>query len=135
MGTDEQGNPACVICAGISDYKIQEVEFDFTGRMARCHCGNKEPSGPHLAFLQIGGDYQSVPEELRQRKLNAHKVFTKKMDEKVSCTVGDLYHARQFLKNRVDEANRLWKTFSNLEAECKSAATGDSYYCGCDGWD
>jgi len=135
MATDDKGNPACGICAGSSEYKITEVEFDFTGRKAQCHCGRITDSSPNLAFLQIGGCLSSVPQEWQEKRKLAHQEFSRKMDEKVTCTVGDIYHARAFLKRKVEEATKLWNDFKKMEAICKDRATMDSYYCGCDGWD
>jgi len=57
-GEDENGNPVCVICAGITpDAKIVADTPNLEGRTARCtYCGREAPSSTNLAFFEYRPD-------------------------------------------------------------------------------
>ena len=51
---EEAFRPSCAIC---SCFEVADTTPDFTGRLARCGCGNTQPSTDHdhLAFFEYRG--------------------------------------------------------------------------------
>jgi hypothetical protein len=53
QATDEEGNPVCAICIGITPGARIPVEPPkLEGREAVCMCGNRKPSSLSLAFFE-----------------------------------------------------------------------------------
>jgi hypothetical protein len=54
-GTDANGKPVCVACAGINPgaYEVNDAPTDLTGRVAVCSsCGSTVPSSTNLPFFE-----------------------------------------------------------------------------------
>jgi len=57
---DEDGNPVCVICAGITpDARREAAKPDLEGREAKCTCGKTVPSEVGLAFFKHQEDLET----------------------------------------------------------------------------
>jgi len=108
------GEPSCCICAGIHPGATTVIEMpDLTGRMARCTCGNEEPSNPaRLAFFESG----------LLRALGSCRI----------CSYAAIAHTDEV---RDKPHTRHTKLIDGHAFEPKDDPGHDHYYCGCRGWD
>lgn len=113
QGHDENNNPICVICFGITQNALIVVEENnipsLEGRKAKCtYCGNIRDSSYDLAFFEYhgNGSYNAI---------NSCK----------NCRYYEVAHnsdSRNINKNICDNFEPIGDTI-------------DIYYCGCRGWD
>ena len=109
-GTDQHGNPACVICPGPSALRISRTSIDLTGRTASCSCGVTVPSRLDLAFFEYQGEGSGDAVNL--------------------CKCG--YHAiaHEPINPRTGKPG-----ITEHEFTPRGGRDGDRFYCGCRGWD
>ena len=156
QGIDKDGNPVCVICAGLTPdaYIIAENPPDLTGRKARCHyygkpikkgmynaahclfggckdgiCHCEEDSRVDLPFFEYGGDVTSAPPELlKERNDLLKQSYEFSQDMKF---VWDDEEKEKMLKEKEELTQRI----RYLNKQLRLQATRDGFYCGCHGWD
>jgi len=113
---DENGRPACAICAGINPGSDALVipPPDLTGREARCGCGRTEPSSTSLPFFEFRGEGSRLA-----------------LDRCKHCGYSLVAHTQKQTRTQKNVVER---------GECPGfEPTGawefDSFYDGCRGWD
>lgn len=108
---DSHGNPRCAICVGLraGADEVDNNPPDLSGRMARCSCGNKQPSRLDLPFFEYCGPGS-------RESLNI-------------CTCGYAFVAHT---PEVMERNKALKC-NNFTP--RGPLEFDRQYCGCRGWD
>ena len=113
-GTDAKtGSPCCLICIGL-DPRAEEINDQppsLSGRLARCSCGNTQPSSISLAFFEYLG--AGSREALEHCKCG-YEVKVHSLPRPLPT------HLR----------GRLCDTFT-----ARGPSEFDRYYCGCRGWD
>lgn len=116
--TAVDGSPCCAIHAGLTPdaYIVSDQPLNLNGRLARCHCGKLEPSSLDLAFFEYRGEG------------SPHATTV--------CVCGFHYvaHIAEGVARNIDKRTVI-DTGECSGFVARGAATFDSFYCGCDGWD
>lgn len=126
QGIDGNGNPACIICAGLTPnaHIVDDSPPSLEGRIAicaSCH-GHEVPSRYDLPFFEYGGDVGSAPPKLMEERNNLLL-----RTRGTTSFSGKPCHVPL---SEEESAKLHW-----LNRELRRQATRDSYYCGCRGWD